>query len=332
MAGSVVVIGSFDGVHVGHASLALRAREVAAGLGDGTRVVVLAFDPHPLSALRPEACPARLSTFAQRREWFEGLGADEVVRLRPTAELLGMSPEAFCAWLIDEHGIRGIVEGPDFRFGARRAGDVETLRRLGGAMGFGVEIVEPVEVDLSDQTVALASSSSARWLIAHGRMLDARRVLGRTYQLVGEVVRGDRRGRGLGYPTANLWTELLLPADGVYAGRAILDDDREYDAALSVGTNPHFHEDGTIERRAEAYLLDVDREGGAIAGLSEYGWTLRLDVHAWMREQMTFDGVEALVGQIERDVGRVSGLIGDAERASRVLEEARLARSGGSVG
>ncbi len=325
-------MGTFDGVHVGHAALIERARRMCEGIGDQTRIVALAFDPHPLSELRPQACPPRLSGFAQRREWLLAMGADEVVRLRPTREVLSMSPEEFIEWLQREHGMRGIVEGTEFRFGARRAGDIGSLRALGTERGFAVEIVEPVEVDLSDQSLTVASSSAARWLVAHGRMLDARRVLGRPQELVGEVVRGARRGRELGYPTANLRTELLLPADGVYACRARLDDDREFDAALSVGTNPQFNADGTIERRAEAYLLDVARDGDAIAGLSEYGWTLRLEVHAWIREQMTFDGIDALVAQIERDVERVSGLIGDGERAARVLDEAALARSGGSIG
>ncbi len=332
MAGSVVTVGTFDGVHIGHAALIERARRMRDELGEQTWVVALAFDPHPLSELRPDACPPRLSGFGQRREWFGAMGVDEVLRLRPTRELLSMSPEEFVGWLQREHGMVAMVEGPGFQFGAKRAGDVSLLRALGTERGFAVEIVEPVEVDLSDQSVTVASSSAARWLVAHGRMLDVRRVLGRPYQLVGEVVRGARRGRELGYPTANMRTELLLPADGVYACRARLDDDREFDAALSVGTNPQFEGDGKIERRAEAFLLDVARDGDAIAGLSEYGWTLRLEVHAWIREQMTFDGIDALVAQIERDVERVSELIGDGERAARVLDEAALARSGGPIG
>ncbi len=326
------MVGNFDGVHVGHAALAERARRSADALGENARLVVLAFDPHPSTALRPEACPPRLSSFAQRRGWFAELGVDEVVRLRPTPVVLSLSPEAFIQWLASEHGMRAIVEGPDFHFGARRAGDVALLTRLGQEQGFGVEIVEPIEVDLSDQSIVRASSSAARWLIEHGRMLDARRILGRPYQLIGEIVQGDRRGRELGFPTANMRAEQLLPADGVYACRAMLDDDREFDAALSIGTNPQFNADGTIGRRAEAYLLDVPRDGDAIEGLREYGWTLRLDVHAWIREQMTFDGVDALVAQIDRDVARVGGLIEDGERAERTLEDAAAARSGGSLG
>lgn len=310
---SVVTVGTFDGVHVGHAALIRRARQVAEEIG--ASVVVAMFEPHPSAVLAPERCPARLGTFAQRVERCMAMlrpRVDRVVRLVPGRDLLDMSAEAFCAWLKREHGIRAIVEGSDFRFGRRREGDLATLRRIGAAMGFRVHEVEGVEVDLSDQLVVRASSSMARRLIALGRVFDAWRVLGSPHQLIGEVVRGDRRGRTIGFPTANLRCEVLAPADGVYAGRAILDDGREFDAAISVGTNPQF---SGVGRRVEAHLIGVETDADAIAGVGEYGWTLRLDLLAWVRPQATYPSVDALVAQIGRDVSRTPGLIADAARA-----------------
>lgn len=319
--GSVVTVGTFDGVHVGHAALIRRAREVGEEIG--ARVVVAMFEPHPMAVLAPERCPARLATFAQRSERCMALlraGVDRVVRLSPTREVLGMSPEAFCAWLCAEHGMRAIVEGSDFRFGRGREGDPAMLRRLGSEMGFAVHEVGGVEVDLSDQLLVRASSSVVRRLVARGRVFDAWRVLGTPHQLIGEVVRGDRRGRTIGFPTANLRCEVLAPADGVYACRALLDDGRTFDAAVSVGTNPQF---SGIERRVEAHLIVVEMEGDAIAGLGEYGWTLRLDLLAWMRDQATYPSVEALVAQIGRDVGRTGELIEGAALAMSAMESAR---------
>ncbi len=324
---SVVTVGVFDGMHLGHRALIERALGEAQ---DAARVVVCAFDPHPLRVIRPEVEPARLSIFWQRRracfaEMGLREGVDEVVRLGADPDLLGMSARAFCAMLVERFGMCAIVEGEDFRFGRGREGDVRTLRELGASMGFAVHVVEPVEVVLGDHAIVRASSSTVRRLLAHGRVTDAACVLGRPHQLIGEVVRGDRRGRELGYPTANLACEVMAPADGVYAARATLDDGRRFDAAVSVGVNPQFGDRG---RRAEAYLIDAPREGDAIAGLGEYGWTLRLDLVAWLREQLVFAGVEELVAQIERDVARVGRAIADARAQMRVVRELREAACG----
>jgi len=188
-----------------------------------------------------------------------------------------------------------------------------------------VHVVEPVEVVLGDHAIVRASSSTVRWLLAQGRVMDAACVLGRPHQLIGEVVRGDRRGRELGYPTANLACEVMLAADGVYAARATLDDGRRFDAAVSIGVNPQFGDRG---RRAEAYLIGAPTEGDAIAGLGEYGWTLRLDLVSWLREQLVFEGVEDLVAQIERDVARVPGAIADAQAQVRAIRGLREAACG----
>jgi riboflavin kinase/FMN adenylyltransferase len=301
--GAAITIGSFDGVHVGHAALVRRARERARG-----PVRALVFDPHPASIRAPERVPGRLSTFAQREAWLREAGADEVIRLDPASGVLDLNPEDFARRLRDEFGAGLVVEGEDFRFGRGRAGTVRTLATLGAELGFEVEVVPGVEVALCDQVLARASSSLVRWLVERGRVPDAARVLSRPYCIEGLVEQGERRGRTLGIPTANLRSAHLLPADGVYACLAELPAGGRHACALSVGTKPHFQ--GRV-RAAEAHLLDVPRAGEAIAGLPEYGWTLRLHLLAFIREQWAFESLGALMDQIGRDLGRTRGVCAD---------------------
>lgn len=304
---TAVTIGNFDGVHVGHAALLRRCRELA---GERGRVVALAFDPHPAGALGAQP-PPRLTAFEERSRLLRDAGADEVERLDPTPEFLGTSAEGFVAALAGRHSPRFIVEGGDFHFGKGRAGDMRLLERLGDAHGFQAITVPPAEVALTDQLVARASSTLVRWLLAHGRVRDAAIVLGRPYEVAGTVVQGDRRGRDLGVPTANLDTPLMLPADGVYAGEGRLPDGRVLPAAVNVGTRPTF---GGAGRRLEAHLitgsgyLGGPRRGGhpwqPLPSLAEYGWVLRVRLLAWVREDVRFDSVDALVGQMGRDIQR----------------------------
>ena len=306
--GTVLTIGTFDGVHLGHRALVERAvavaSAVAAGGGKRAHVVVLAFDPSPMEVLSPEKAPARLTTFAQREKLLREAGADRVVRLVPTTELLALEPAEFVSRLVAEYRPRAIVEGADFRFGARRGGDVGLLRSLGETHGFSVELVEQVELSLSDNTVAPARSTAIRSLVAQGRVSDATCLLGRPYAMAGKVVPGDRRGRTIGFPTANLDSPCLAPADGVYAGRARLADGRVMAAAISVGTKPTF---GPHRRAVEAYLIDDSRTGlkgeawAPIDGLPEYGWEMELEFLAFLRDQVQFATVEALLEQMGRD-------------------------------
>lgn len=291
---TAVTIGNFDGVHLGHAELVRRAR--AHG-----RVVALVFDPHPLSVLRPDAAPARLMPFERRAEILRAMGADEVERLEPRPGLLNESPAQFIGWVFERFAPTLIVEGSDFRFGKGRAGDGRVLTELCAARGARAEIVEPVTVSLSDQSIVTASSTIVRWLVARGRADDAARVLGRPYELIGEVVRGDRRGREIGFPTANLRFDppALLPADGVYAGAAALADGRRMPAAIHVGPRATFDR---AERTVEAHIPGW--AGPLAEGGVEYGWPLRLEFTAWLRDQARFDSVASLIAQIERDVAR----------------------------
>ncbi|MFN0134096.1 MAG: bifunctional riboflavin kinase/FMN adenylyltransferase [Phycisphaerales bacterium] len=296
---SVVTIGTFDGVHAGHAALVRRARELADAAD--ARVVVMCFDPHPLTVVAPAKAPARLTTFADRAALLGEAGANEVIRLEPSGPLLAQSPDEFVATIVRDLAPVAIVEGPDFRFGRGRAGDLSTLRALGRAAGFDVHEVAPVEVALSDHTLARASSTLARWLITHGRVRDAALVLGRAYTIPGIVEPGDRRGRTIGCPTANVATECLAPADGVYCGFGTIADGRRFPAAISVGTKPTY---GDNRRCVEAYLIGapVTANLPAIHGLPEYGWELRLSCDHWIRDQMTFASTAALVDQINRDL------------------------------
>ena len=295
-------------MHLGHAALVERARSV---VGEGGRVVALALDPHPAAVLRPGAQPGRLTTFERRAGLLEGMGVDEVVRLEPTRELLGLSPEAFVRRVVEQHRPGVFVEGPDFGFGKGRAGSVETLRELGRDLGFGVEVVEPVQQALRDQTVVRVSSSRVRWLLGEGRVRDAALLLGRPYEMPASVVKGDRRGRGLGLPTANLVSPCLSPADGVYAGIVRLGDGRAFAAAVNVGERPTFN---GAEHRVEAHLLDVGAgpEGAwaPIPGLGEYGWSCVLELIGWVRDQVRFESPDALVAQVGRDIERVREIVG----------------------
>lgn len=299
---AIVTIGTFDGVHRGHAALLAEARRLAAATPSGARVVALVFWPHPMAVLDPAQAPGMLTGFDRRAALLRELGADEVVRLEPTRDLLALTPEAFIDRVVEQRSPAAFVEGADFRFGKGRAGDVRTLESLGRSKGFRVSVVEQVATELTDQTLVPASSTLTRWLVSRGRVGDAARVLGRAYELDGTVVRGDRRGREIGFPTANIETDCLAPADGVYAGVAHLPDGRAMPAAVHIGARATFDD---ARRTIEAYILDW---AGPLTdgwpGAGEYGWTLRVEFSAWLRDQARFEGAGPLVEQIRRDVAR----------------------------
>ncbi len=288
-----ITVGNFDGVHVGHQALLARARVLA---GSSGQVVAVTFDPHPAMLLKPELAPPAVQTLQERRECLVKYGADDVHVINTTKELLTMSAEQFMAWLREQIAFECIVEGPDFHFGKDRAGDINTLRAIGLKNNFTVDQVEPVEVALSDASSAVASSSLLRWLLQHGRVNDVAAVLGRAYQLTGVVQKGDQRGRTLGWPTANIATGArLIPSDGIYAGIATLPTGARKRAAISIGTKPTF---GVHARTVEAFVLDHK------APVDDYGWTLTLEFSRWLRGQTRFDGVQALLEQMNIDAQR----------------------------
>ena len=294
MSGHVAItVGHFDGAHQGHCRLVGAARDA---VGPNGRVVVLSFDPSPLSILHPASAPARLTHLRQRSEWLIRAGATEVLPLVPTREMLDESAETFLRRIVSQFNVGVIVEGQDFRFGRKRQGSVQTLGQFESELGYRTIIIDPVETTLDDHSVVRVSSTMIRWMIRHGRVADAAHMLGRPYELIGDVVSGDKRGRTIGFPTSNLnCGDQLLPANGVYAGRAHHPDGNTYAAAISVGTKPTFQESDAI---CEAYLLDYD------GPVDDYHWSMRLEFHAWIRGQVAFPGVDPLLEQMDRDVER----------------------------
>ena len=321
--GSVITVGNFDGVHLGHRAILAEARRLAGG--HRCQVLALVFDPHPAQLLRPASEPPRLGTLAQRIEALRQAGADQVCPIKVTAPLLGQSPEKFVAGLVRRWGMRAIVEGANFRFGKDRRGNVQTLSQLGRQAGFQVAVVDPVKVVLTSQQVMTVSSTLIRWLLAHGRAFDAARCLGRPYQLAGPVVEGHKRGRALGVPTANLDQnasgELLRPADGVYAGCVQLADDRRFAAAVSIGPKPTFAGTQSV---VEAHLIDFDED--------LYGQVIRIELIRWLRDQQRFASVAQLKAQLAGDVGATrrlyeQGLLSDG----RAQEQRQVVLGGGQA-
>ncbi len=292
----VVTIGNFDGVHLGHRAIVAAARDAA---GPSGRVVAVTFEPLPVAVLRPESAPARLTDAAARRDLLLAAGCDEVVELDPRQGILKETPEAFVAGLRSRVPFDAVAEGGDFRFGAGRSGDVATLAAIGAREGFrAIEVAEVLE-PLADGFLVPARSTSIRWLLSVGRVADAARLLGRPHAVAGTVESGDRRGRGLGFPTANVRAPgAALPADGVYAGEADADG-RTWPAAISVGTKPTFRGD---RRTLEVHLVGCERP------LDDYGWPVEVRFRRWLREQWRFPGPDALVAQLRADVARVAAL------------------------
>lgn len=307
---AVVTIGVFDGVHQGHRAVIGSAVKRAADLG--LQSVVVTFDPHPSEVVRPGSHPAVLTGPNHKAELIEQLGADVLCVVPFTPDFARLSPEAFVHDVLVAHlHAAVVVVGENFRFGRRASGDVALLERLGRTFGFAVECPELV----ADGTVF--SSTYIRACVDAGDVTAAAVALGRPHRLEGVVVRGERRGRELGFPTANLLTGAYaaVPADGVYAGWLVrrpgvagrggavpgsAAGGQRLPAAISIGTNPTF---SGRERHVETYVLDFDGD--------LYGERVALDFVAYLREMRRYDGIAPLAAQIAEDVSRIREVLAD---------------------
>lgn len=316
---TVVAIGKFDGVHAGHRALIARLRAVAAAAEPDTRSVVVTFDRHPMSLFAPEKCPTALTDLPGKLELLGDTGIDATLVLRFDAERAAQAPREFVESVLVEHlHARVVLVGSDFRYGRGGAGDVALLRTLGAELGFTVEIIDDV------RNVGEARRVSSTWVreaLAEGDVDTAAELLARPASLRGEVVHGLKRGRELGFPTANLSPDAVgvIPADGVYAGWLIDHGEpdaaaagaapRRYPAAISIGNNPTFVD--VPVRQVEAHVLDQHPLDGQALDL--YGHVVDVQFARRIRGMVAYEGVEPLIRQIADDVERVREVLAEAD-------------------
>lgn len=290
--GNVVLIGVFDGVHQGHQLLLNRAKEIA----DGRNIVALTFDPHPMQVLAPERAPTLLTTLADRVELLKIHNADQVAVLKFNDQFSAMKPADFVKdVLVGQLSASTIIVGKNFTYGHKAAGNVDTLIRDGQNLDFTVDVQ-----DLESGEGEVISSSRIRNLVTAGQVEEARTLLTRPHRLDGVVVHGEKRGREIGYPTANLGNidGQTVPKDGVYAGWLTVGINF-WPAAISIGTNPTFA--GERARQVEAYALDQE-------GLDLYDKNASIEFGWRLRDTLKFDGLEPLLVQMKLDCDQARSL------------------------
>ncbi|MEQ9815773.1 MAG: bifunctional riboflavin kinase/FAD synthetase [Azospirillaceae bacterium] len=293
--GSVIAIGNFDGVHRGHLMVLEEARAVAAA--EHVPLGVLSFEPHPRRFFQPDAPPFRLTPFRRRAQLLEAAGIDFHVVLSFDEPFSRLSPEAF----VDRHLVAGLeaahaVVGYDFHFGHKRAGSPEVLAALGRAKGFGVTIVTKA----GDETGHVFSSSRVRQLLRDGEMAAAAEILGRPWSIEGRVQHGDRRGRTLGFPTVNVALgEYQRPAFGIYAVEVVIEGwEKSLGGVASIGLRPMWR---TEEPLLEVFLFDFDAD--------IYDRHVEVRLIAFQRPEMTFDGTDDLVRQMNQDAAEARSIL-----------------------
>ncbi len=302
VSGGSLSVGNFDGVHLGHQLIIAEGRRIA------LPAVAMTFDPHPLAVLSPRQAPPMMTPLELKVRLLGEAGADAVVVLPTDRSLLALDPEQFVRDVVAARiGPRAMIEGPGFGFGRGRAGDIDTLRQLGGSFGFDVHVVVGVaRVLAGSHEPSLVSSTLVRRLIGGGSVEAAAQCLGRPYRLVGRPVSGRGRGRKIGFPTINVDTGAqLLPAEGVYAGLARCGG-FEGPAAINIGPAPTFDH---FQPAVEAHLVDL---AGSVACEQ-----IELDVAMRLRGVERFRSSQALVRQITRDVEQVRRLMKAAERGAK---------------
>ena len=290
--GSIVALGNFDGFHLGHQAVVGRA--IQRGFHERRPVIVATFDPHPVAFFKRDAPPFRLTTLDQRERLFAHAGADAMLVFRFDKALAVTSAEDFVAdTLAKQIGAAGVVTGDDFTFGRARKGDVGALKTLGEQHGVAAEAVAPV---LDGTRI---SSGRIREALVDGDIATATHLLSRDFAIEGIVQRGDRRGRELGYPTANLTLgDYQRPKYGIYAVRVTLEDGSEYPGVANLGVRPTFE---PPEELLEAHLFGFDGD--------LYGRKIEIALHAFIREEQKFDRVEALVSRMKEDEAKARHLL-----------------------
>ncbi len=292
--GAIVALGNFDGFHRGHQAVVNRA--VQRAFHERRPVVVATFDPHPVRLFKPGIPPFRLTSLDQRERLFAGAGADAMLVFDFTLALAATSAEDFVGLLVGQIGAGGIVTGDDFTFGKGRAGNVAVLAELASRRGIVAEAVGPVSAD--QQRV---SSGFIREALAAGDLAAATALLTRPFAVQGVVEHGDKRGRGLGFPTANVQLgDYQRPRYGIYAVHVRLDDGRELPGVASLGIRPTF---APPRELLETYIFDFDED--------LYGRTIEVALLQYLREEMKFDGVEPLVAQMRKDEAEARRLLGE---------------------
>jgi len=291
--GAIIALGNFDGFHLGHQAVVGRA--VQRGAHERRPVIVATFDPHPVRHFKPDVPPFRLTTLDQRERMFEHAGADAMLVFKFGDELASTTAEDFVGELLAKRlGAAGVVTGEDFTFGKGRGGNASVMRELGAKHGIEAETVEPVMLDGEP-----VSSSRIREALQVGNPGIATLLLTRPFAIEGEVIHGDKRGRELGHPTANLELgNYLRPAYGVYAVRVKLDDGSEHWGVASVGVRPTFDPPREL---LEAVLFDFDGD--------LYGRTIEVALHHYLRPEAKFDNVEALKRQMDEDAALARELL-----------------------
>ena len=281
---SVVVIGVFDGVHKGHQALLNRAKEIA----DGRPIIALTFDPHPRTVFAPDSVPPMLTTLADRVELLKIHNADQVAVMKFNEKFAAMSPEQFVEdILVKQLQVSTVIIGKNFTYGAKAAGNVDTLIKSGMSHNFTVDVQDLAGGD------DVISSSRIRNLVMEGKVEQARELLSRPHRLDGIVVHGEKRGREIGYPTANIGKieGQTIPADGIYAGWLTVRINY-WPAAISIGTNPTF--EGDRGRQVEAYALDQQ-------GLDLYDKAASVEFGWYLRPTLKFNGLDELLVQMKKD-------------------------------
>ncbi|MEA3060139.1 MAG: riboflavin kinase / adenylyltransferase [Sphingomonadales bacterium] len=291
--GSIVALGNFDGFHLGHQAVVGRA--IQRGFHERRPVIVATFDPHPVHFFKPDLPPFRLTTLDQRETLFAHAGADAMLVFEFNRELASMDADAFVAEVLKQRiGAAGVITGDDFSFGKGRSGDVAVLAKLGAEHGIAAEAVP--QVLLNGERI---SSGRIREALIAGDSATATHMLSRDYAIEGVVQDGDRRGRELGYPTANMVLgDYQRPRYGIYAVRVTLDDGSEHPGVASLGVRPTFD---PPQELLETHLLDFDAD--------LYGRKIEVALHAFIRDEKKFDDIGALVTHMRRDEAQARHLL-----------------------